>query len=195
MPLLCRPCTSHNPPALSVVQASNQGSLPPRTSRAQPGTPQVGSSVPAEDSPEPPSDDSGEPQQIDFAHQSEPQRLLLPLQCCLGRCKSPVIVPQVKPSLAHHTAHLALRGTHIHRNATGNVLTPNIAFAFPDIQEEEEDTTEEEETDDDEDVEPESDEEELADDHQLDREAVRPTRRPSPRVSMPYRGCRGMSLR
>ena len=50
--------------ALSVVQASNQGSLRPRTSRAQPGTPQVGSSVPAEDSPEPPSDDSGEPPEI-----------------------------------------------------------------------------------------------------------------------------------
>ena len=63
------------------------------------------------------------------------------------------------------------------------------------MRDEEEDTTEEEETDDDEDVEPESDEEELADDHQLDREAVRPTRRPSPRVSMPSRGCRGMSLR
>ena len=71
-----------------------------------------------------------------------------------------------------------------------------VAFAFPDIQDEEEDTTEEEETDDDEDIEPESDEEELADDHRLDREAVRPTtRRPSPRVSMPCRGCRGMSLR
>eukprot|EP00891_Asterochloris_glomerata_P000925 jgi/Astpho2/925/Aster-00763 len=94
--------------AASPAQASNQGSLRPRTSRAQPGTPQVGSSVPAEDSPLPNSDNS-------------------------------------------------------------------------DTQDEEEDTTEEEKTDDDEDIEPEWDEEELADDHQLDREAVRPTRRPSPR--------------
>ena len=87
--------------ALSVAQASNQGSLRPRTSRAQPGTPQVGSSVPAEDSPQPPSDDSGEPQQIAFLHQCEPQRLLLPLQCFLGRYTSPTIVPHVQPSMKH----------------------------------------------------------------------------------------------
>ena len=69
------------------------------------------------------------PNKSPFPHQSEPQRLLLPLQCFLGRYQSPVIVPQVNTShgTLWPTTALPTLCCEAHCNAAGNALTPEFS--------------------------------------------------------------------